>query len=219
MTVPPFGYTTGNPDNLIGGQPASMTDVQGPFYDLRSFLNETLKPLLDAMGLATFGPGDIKPTAAAAVSAGWLLCDGKQDVIRSQYPDLFTAIGTAYGAGDGTTTFGLPDLRGRVPVGVNGTAIPGPPAISVRARGNPAGVAGGEEAHKLTVPELAPHDHTPLSASDSFSIQKTGATLGVPSGSTWQMPNYTNTATGTTGGNQSHNNMPPFVVINWLIKT
>lgn len=57
-------------------------------------------------------PGDIKPTAASAVQAGWLLCDGSA-VSRSTYAALFSAIGVAYGSGDGSTTFNVPDAKGR----------------------------------------------------------------------------------------------------------
>lgn len=61
-------------------------------------------------------PGDIKMSARAEPEPGWLLCDG-QAVSRDTYSRLFAAIGTSYGAGDGSTTFNLPDLRGRVAVG------------------------------------------------------------------------------------------------------
>lgn len=61
-------------------------------------------------------PGDVKIIARASVPPGWLLCDGTA-VPRLAYADLFTAIGTAFGEGDGSTTFNLPDFRGRTPVG------------------------------------------------------------------------------------------------------
>lgn len=69
------------------------------------------------------GGGGSSPTGAvigfagSSAPSGWLLCDGSA-VSRTTYADLFTAIGTSYGVGDGSTTFNLPDLRGRVPVGV-----------------------------------------------------------------------------------------------------
>ena len=61
-------------------------------------------------------PGMVLPFAGAAAPEGFLLCDGSA-VSRTTYGDLFAAIGTAYGAGDGSTTFNLPDLRGRVAAG------------------------------------------------------------------------------------------------------
>jgi microcystin-dependent protein len=68
---------------------------------------------------ATLNPvGIIAPFAGAVQPTGWLLCDGSA-VLRSTYTELFALIGVTYGAGDGTTTFNLPNLQGRVPVGVN----------------------------------------------------------------------------------------------------
>ena len=61
-------------------------------------------------------PGDLKMTARATAATGWLLCDGAA-VSRTTYADLFTAIGVLYGAGNGSTTFNLPDLRQRFPMG------------------------------------------------------------------------------------------------------
>jgi len=83
----------------------------------------------------------------AAPNAEWLLCDGTAKS-RTTYAALFAAIGTAYGAGDGSTTFNIPNLQGRVPVGKNtGTFAT-------------LGATGGEEAHQLTSNELAAHTHT-----------------------------------------------------------
>ena len=63
-------------------------------------------------------PGMIAPYAGKTAPEGWLLCDGSA-VSRTTYADLYAAIGTTYGAGNGSTTFTLPDLRGRVPAGAN----------------------------------------------------------------------------------------------------
>lgn len=94
------------------------------------------------MGLDYFG---------GAVPSGWLLCDGSA-VSRVTYSALFAAIGTTWGAGDGLTTFNLPDMRRRTSIGSGGTAISGP--------ANTLGSVGGEEKHTLTVAELAAHNHT-----------------------------------------------------------
>lgn len=88
--------------------------------------------------------GAIAAYAGANAPDGWLLCDGS-NVSRKSYPLLFAAIGTAYGAGDGSTTFGLPDLRGRVPMGISSSH-----ALASK---------GGEETHKLTVSEMPSHKH------------------------------------------------------------
>src|SRR5262245_39358957 len=65
---------------------------------------------------AFFPVGAVMPFAGSAAPAGWLLCDGSNKS-RATYADLFVAISTTYGAGDGSTTFGIPDLRGRAVFG------------------------------------------------------------------------------------------------------
>src|SRR5215831_1284426 len=91
--------------------------------------------------------GVIVPFAgAAAPSTEWLMCDGAA-VSRATYAALFTAIGTVYGAGDGSTTFNVPNLQGRVPVGKDTGTF------------TPLGKTGGEQTHVLTVGELAQHSH------------------------------------------------------------
>lgn len=96
--------------------------------------------------------------------AGWLLCDGSA-VSRTTYATLFGIIASTFGSGDGSTTFNLPDYRGRVPIGAgtgtgggaSGTGKPtGGSALTARV------VAGwaGEETHVLTTAELASHSHT-----------------------------------------------------------
>ena len=92
--------------------------------------------------------GLIAPYAGAAAPGGWLLCDGS-NVNRTTFAALFAVLGTVYGAGDGSTTFGLPDLRGRVPVGK-------------AASGTFAALAavGGEAAHVLVTAEMPSHGHS-----------------------------------------------------------
>ena len=89
--------------------------------------------------------GIVMPFAGSVAPEGYLLCDGSA-VSRSTYSDLFTAIGTTYGAGDGSTTFNVPDLSGRVVLGVS--------------QSHALGTSGGEAAHTLTENELPAHTHT-----------------------------------------------------------
>lgn len=96
--------------------------------------------------------GAVMPYAGVTTPVGWLVADG-QAVSRLQYPELFAAIGTTYGVGDGVTTFNLPDLRGRVPVGVDG--------VAGRLSSNDLiGQSSGEERHTLTVGEVPSHSHS-----------------------------------------------------------
>src|SRR5690606_36416662 len=80
---------------------------------------------------------------------GHLLCDGSE-VLREDYPVLFSVIGTTYGAGDGSTTFNLPNLKGRVVVGVDES----------QTEFSELGLKGGAKTHKLTVAEMPKHTHT-----------------------------------------------------------
>lgn len=88
--------------------------------------------------------GIVMPFAGSVAPEGWLLCDGSA-VFRSTYSDLFTAIGTIYGAGDGSTTFNLPNLSGKVVIGVSANHV--------------LGSTGGEATHTLTSSELPAHVH------------------------------------------------------------
>lgn len=93
--------------------------------------------------------GEIRSFGFTALPTGWLACDGSA-INRTTYADLFAAIGTAYGVGNGSTTFNLPNAPGRVPVGVGaGTGL------TARSLGQ----SFGEETHLQTNSELARHNH------------------------------------------------------------
>ena len=93
--------------------------------------------------------GVVLPYAGSAAPPGWALCEG-QAVSRTTYAPLFAAVGITYGAGDGVTTFNLPDLRGRVPVGASGADIAGDAPRSARA----LGASGGAEEVVLTTDQI-----------------------------------------------------------------
>lgn len=125
------------------------------------------------MGVAPAGV--VLPYAGAAAPAGWLLCHG-QAISRTYYPELFTAIGVAFGAGDGSTTFNAPDLRGRVAGGrddMGGTAA-GRLTAAGGVAGATLGAAGGNESHTLTGAQsgTAAHGHT---ATPSLTTDAQGA--------------------------------------------
>lgn len=96
--------------------------------------------------------------AGSTAPEGWLLCDGSA-VSRDTYATLFDVIGTTYGVGDGSTTFNVPDLSGRVVIGVSGTH-----AIAS---------IGGEESHAITSDEMPSHTHTIPSHGHANSITAT----------------------------------------------
>jgi len=128
----------------------------------------------------------------------WLPCDGAS-LLRADYPDLFAVIGTTYGSGD-VLHFNLPDLQGRAALGAGSGS-----GLTPRTLGD----TGGEEDHILSVGELASHSHTTgNSALLGTSAPPPFDALG---------PNPLPAVTGNTGSDNPHNNMQPFLAINYLI--
>ncbi len=144
---------------------------------------------------------------------GWAFCDG-QLVAVSQNDALFGLIGTIYG-GDGRTTFGLPDMRGRIPVHGGGSAGPG---LSPR----PLGQKAGAENVAVTTNQLPAHTHqwrasnTPAS-SNSPQAKAPAIALGDVYTSDFTPANMATTAISNVGGGQSHTNLMPFLCINFII--
>jgi microcystin-dependent protein len=162
--------------------------------------------------------GTILAFAGASIPTGYLNCDGS-DVSRTTYAALFAAIGIAWGAGDGVTTFTLPDLRGRAVIGV-GTG----PGLTARALADD----GGEETHVLTTGELATHKHNITDPGHKhFSdagvsgpgTARHAATSAAVSASVSDLATSTGiTMTLDEGSNVGHNTMQPWAAANWIIK-
>ena len=146
--------------------------------------------------------GTIKMFGGITAPDGYLMCDGSA-VSRTTYAALFAAIGTTYGAGDGSTTFNLPDLQGRFPLGAG--AGNGLTARTV-------GQKGGEETHTLTVAEMPEHKHSvyldkrAASGNNVWSAVTGSASTGTYAGT-------------SEGGSSAHNNMPPYAVVSYIIST
>lgn len=145
-------------------------------------LNDGMDIIDAAIFAATSASGTNVPTASvfpyagATAPSGYLLCFG-QAVSRTTYSALFAIISTTYGSGDGSTTFNLPDLRGRVVAGkddMGGSSANRLTGLSGGVDGDILGAAGGSQSHVLTTGELATHSHTASigsgSGSGSFSI-------------------------------------------------
>lgn len=176
--------------------------------------------------MATPFLGEIKVFAGNFAPRGWAFCNG-QLVAISQNDALYALIGTTFG-GDGQVTFGLPDLRGRVAVG-QGQG----PGLSSRVLGQ----AAGTELVTLTVPQTAGHTHqllaydTPATSADPNGRALARAGLANPSEpAVGNSLFYLDAATGSpntaalpgdffanAGGNQPHNNMMPFLALNFVI--
>lgn len=180
-------------------------------------------------------PGVISPYGGSAAPNGYLLCDGSA-VSRTTYADLFAAIGTAFGTGNGSTTFNVPDLNGRVPVGKDNAGGNNTNRITSAVAGfdgDTLGAAGGDQRvqthnHTLTDPG---HAHT-LKASSSLALtnEPSANALAKPGNEIYRnaAPDVNmqtgSIATNTTGitladfGAGSSQNVQPSLVVNYIIK-
>lgn len=195
-------------------------NLEGTLRDLREEVTLLKRTLARRGGGGTSGParaaaGIIAPYAGVTSPEGWLLCDGRA-VLRVELPELFAAIGTAYGAGDGSTTFNLPDLRGRVATGLD----------VAQAEFDALGEQGGAKTHKLTVGEMPAHDHDFNGQTFSWGPSGTvhvpiNAVAGAGSSNNLHTVQDVNGWADTfhTGGDQPHNNLQPYVVTNYVIST
>jgi microcystin-dependent protein len=152
--------------------------------------------------------GEIRMFAGNFAPAGWMLCQGQLLPI-SEYETLFNLIGTTYG-GDGESTFALPDLQGRFPMHVG--------------QGFVQGQQSGVESVTLTVNQIPAHNHPALCSPGSGDSES-------PVGKYWSTDPAGNTAAyneaagsamaggavAPIGGDQPHDNMPPFLALNFII--
>ena len=153
---------------------------------------------------------EIKMFAGNFAPLGWALCDGSLLSI-AEYDALYALMGTTYG-GDGITTFGLPDLRGRTPIH-QGRGI----GLSDRTLGE----KGGTEAVTLLSTQMPSHRHDALHAATATSSSPSGTRWAAEASAGYSdaAPNAV-LATGAlapAGGGQPHENMPPFVTVNFII--
>lgn len=162
--------------------------------------------------------GVVLPFAGASAPSGWLLAYG-QAVSRTTYADLFAVIGTTYGSGDGSTTFNLPDYRGRVAAGkdnMGGSSALRLTSAGSGVDGSTLGVTGGAQSHTLTVNQIPAHSHDVITRDGGGGLngnRPVGSNLGATSGS-----NNTDAAA-SKGGGEAHNNVQPSIVQNYIIKT
>jgi len=195
--------TSGSPDLLKLRDQANSAWVVLGSLDGTTWTPYTAGAAIQATSVSV---GEIRLYAGGTAPANWALCQG-QELARATYPDLdalLDAEGYPYGNGDGSTTFNLPDARGRVPVGAGAGA-----GLTSRALGD----EGGAETHTLTEAQMPAHTHSmPL------------ATIGT-SPATWQVGSQdedSNTQypeeSASAGSGDAFSLMPPFTVLNYIIR-
>jgi len=168
--------------------------------------------------------GTIAMYGASSASSGWLLCDGSSLLRTGTYADLFAVIGTTFGSADGTH-FNVPNMKGNFPVGVSNTDAD-----------YDLGDTGGEKTHTLSVAETPSHDHGTNTGNPSANhnhqydyanrsaLSKTGTATAFyqhsgwsGAGTTGQSNDHTHAIT-AQGGSGAHENRPPFLSLNFIIK-
>ena len=161
--------------------------------------------------------GFILAFGVAAPPSGWLACNGSA-VSRTTYSALYALIGTTYGAGNGSSTFNVPDLRGRTLIGTDGLAA-GSFTANLGSLDNAGGV-GGAQNHTLTTAEMPAHTHAQEGQSACGHDNCNGgwaASIYMHRASS-NSKNTINNIT-STGGGGSHNNVQPSMAVSYLIKT
>lgn len=149
-------------------------------------------------------PGTISAYATTTAPTGWLLANGSP-VSRATFSELYAVIGVSYGPGDGSTTFNLPDLRGRAIVMASSTQT----ATSSYNRAT-LGSTGGEAIHTMTANEIASHTHTVAISNGAAS-----GDVDIQPGNESAIQSKTTGATGNTVG---FNVLDPYIVLNYIIK-
>lgn len=152
-----------------------------------------------------FPAGFILAAGLDSPPMGWLLCNGQAVSRTGVYAPLFAAYGTRFGAGDGSTTFNVPDIRGRTIIGVDAS--------------HPMGWTGGAETHTLVLAETPAHQHQvagrPLHDDPDPSSDQ--AVNHIIIDDDWEGSQITKT-TDDRGSNQPHNNLQPSFALNYFVK-
>lgn len=202
----PGHYT--NTSSIVSNSNISASTLRGILDDL-----DDATYAVESANVLAMPPGVIVPFAGSSEPVGWLRCYG-QAISRASYAALFAVISTQYGVGDGSTTFNLPDLRGRTVIAMDNMGGGTPPNRVTAVEADTLGGVSGAESHTLTTSQIPAHNHQILRPSSNGSG---GGTQW------WQGNSVTNVTTiyteNNTGGGGAHNNMQPYIALNYIIKT
>lgn len=182
---------------------------------------ENYRDLIDSLAMPMIG--EIKAVSFGFAPEGWAKCNG-QLLDPANYPELFALIGTTFG-GDGTTSFALPDLQGRIPLGYGSGS--GLSSYTIAQ-------SGGDETHTLTPSEMPAHSHnstlkmstdaatneTPLSG-DTVAASNFGSGISAQNvksfGSATNLVDGHQSETSCTGAGQPHTIVQPYLAVNYII--
>ncbi len=156
--------------------------------------------------MSSFFLGEIQMFGFNFPPRGWAQCSGQLVAIQ-QNAALFALLGTTYG-GNGVQTFALPDMRSRVPMHTGNV--------------NPQGTRAGEENHTLLSTEMPSHSHThnASNVTSGATVLPAGNAFGTSGASIYATQNGgTAIPIGSSGGSQAHNNIQPYVTVNFCIAT
>ena len=191
--------------DVIDDETNSATQVITPsFREIQGDIPDTNLVCLDGIPI-----GGIIPYGAPinTLSQDWLPCLG-QAVSRTFYHELFEKYGTIYGDGDGSTTFNLPNYGGRVPVGLDEND----------SDFDTLGATLGEKKHTLTVSEIPSHYHDLSVHSGGNTAAPIAGVANTSNASGSGLLTNSNFRIQNTGGGQSHNNLQPSIVANYIVK-
>lgn len=184
--------------------------------DLRTSSDLTLQEQITA--LITVPTGAIIVWTTNTAPTDFLLCYG-QAVSRTTYADLFSVIGTNFGTGDGSTTFNLPDLRGRFPLGQDDMGGTGADRVT-HANADTLSGAEGAETHTLSSSEIPSHNHSVSATFEIGSGNGSSTCTKAPFDSDLVCtPRDVDVSQSSFGGGGAHNNMPPYLTLNYIIRT
>ena len=226
LTNPTSGNTLNSPSH--SSQHANSNDAIEALEAKVGVDNSAVSTSLDYKVRINSPVGGIVLWTTNTAPTGWLVCDGTA-VSRSTYSGLFAVVGTTYGVGDGSTTFNLPNLKGRVAVGRD----------SADSDFDVLGETRGSKTHVLTVSEIPTHSHAitinantldmvydPGSYASGYISGRDANNDGVIDGTTntfgmalEKTTEHTHTATAADAGSgTAHNNIQPSIVLNYIIK-